>query len=1111
MNELNKKEFKARKNPISLALPFFIGILVGTPVNAAFPYPESPLQTGTRVPANLMLVLDDSGSMASEFMPDSVPGITTTNNFNMQVYTRNSLYFNPRTFYQPWQTATGVRMLDTPYSAVWNDDVALTGAANLNTVTGGVYNQISVVNGSTDRVFYYPKSGITNIADGTQYDRYLLKANGTVAVQSWVAGAWSAEVAISTGFPWSATEDVTSLRKNFANWYSYHRTRTKTAKAGVSEAFTDLPEDIRVGFNTIWNNNRFDIPVGTDDGLFRGPNKTTWYARLQGAGASGTTPLRASLTRTGDYYSSPAATGPYGPQPAATQLSCRQNFTLMTSDGFWNETGFADGTNHDGIAGPTISNWDNSSTYTYTPGPPYADTSTSTLADVAMKYWKNDLRQGANDLPNNVPTTTADPAFWQHMVTFAISIGVQGTPALFNDVAGIYAGTRPWTVPVNNTITALDDMFHASINGRGSFVVANNPDQLTQGVKAALNAIIGRVGSSSNVSANSVSVGAGTRIFQASYFSGQWTGEVAAKEIVNNAVVDPSVWNASENIPTFVSGNRKIWTLGASIGEPFPSPAQEAILTTDIANYIKGDRSKELSNTGGIYRNRVNLLGDIISSSPSYVKSSVANQGMLYVGANDGMLHAFSVVVDPDPDGNPSTNDSVTTGTEQFAYVPNILDMNRLKTLPNNPYDHKYFVDGPVVVSTQTQTPSKNILVSSLGRGGKGVFSLNVTNPATFSATDVLWEAGGSDPYMGNVISRPFITKVNDSGQMAVIVSNGINSTNDSPALFVYALETGVLLAKLTPANSAGIVVNGAGISNGLSAATGVDTDVDGDVDYVYAGDMQGHLWKFDLTSNNKNLWNISNSGKPLFSAKAADNTTALPISGGVGIGFDDTQTPWIYFGTGRYLTAGDPSTTSVQSWFGIRDSGPVVTGRSELKERKIVAVGVVNTKKVRAFENLVYNDMAGKNGWYIDFVNPPYGATEKLGERVVGTPIVRGTSVVISTIIPSSNPCTSGGTGYVNVVEAYSGTSGYLDTDGYFDANRSGYFNDDKLTDANGKAVSIGSINLDIFMPTDALVLAGGTNELIVVGGSEGGTGTVPFRGSRSSGRISWHELINN
>ena len=418
-------------------------------------------------------------------------------------------------------------------------------------------------------------------------------------------------------------------------------------------------------------------------------------------------------------------------------------------------------------------------------------------------------------------------------------------------------------------------------------MVANDPQELADSLKAALAAIIGRVGSSSNVAANSVSVGGSTRIFQASYITGQWTGEIVALPIVNNAVSATPSWRATDNIPVWSS--RRIFTFEGT-GSTFPTAAQATYLTSPIADYIKGDRSNEKS-VGGTrtLRDRVNVLGDIISSSPAYS----AESDTVFIGANDGMLHAFNAV----------------TGAELFGYVPGIVNQANLKSLANDPYDHRYLVDGPLSVTTTKLTPNKNILVGSLGRGGKGIYTLDVTTPATFDGTKALWEAGGSDTHMGLVTSRPIITKANN-GDTVVIVSNGLNSASDTPALFVYDLFTGTLLSKLVPTDTDGagpIDVNG---NNGLSAATGVDQDVDGDVDYLYAGDMKGNVWKFDLSDNNEANWEVANAGAPLFSAKNASGV-AQSITGGVAIGFDAEFNPWLYFGTGRYLTAGDPSTTS--------------------------------------------------------------------------------------------------------------------------------------------------------------------------------------------------------
>ncbi len=157
---------------------------------------------------------------------------------------------------------------------------------------------------------------------------------------------------------------------------------------------------------------------------------------------------------------------------------------------------------------------------------------------------------------------------------------------------------------------------------------------------------------------------------------------------------------------------------------------------------------------------------------------------------------------------------------------------------------------------------------------------------------------------------------------------------------------------------------------------------------------------------------------------------------------------------------------------------------------------------------------MAGKSGWYIDLVNDPQTPAEEIGERIIGTPIVRNTSVIVSSIIPSLELCTSAGKGYVNVVELFSGSSGIENAAGYLDLNGNGIYTDDTLSyiDAKGKkvTVAVGSVDLGVKMVGDAVVLVGNT-AVIAAGGSQGGLGSVQGPNDSIFGRISWRELINN
>src|SRR5690606_12721246 len=184
----------------------------------------------------------------------------------------------------------------------------------------------------------------------------------------------------------------------------------------------------------------------------------------------------------------------------------------------------------------------------------------------------------------------------------------------------------------------------------------------------------------------------------------------------------------------------------------------------------------EQSNDG-LLRNRASVLGDIVNSSPAYVDDTKT----LYVGANDGMLHAF---------------DS-ETGVEQFAYVPGIINFSHLATLSRGDYSHRYFVDGPVVVTNRKLTPGKNLLVGALGRGRKGLYGLDVSRPGSFSASDVEWElAETPNNNMGLVLGRPILTKVR-TGATAAVLGNGVNSASGKAVLIVVNLETGAVIGEI--------------------------------------------------------------------------------------------------------------------------------------------------------------------------------------------------------------------------------------------------------------------------------------------------------------------------
>jgi type IV pilus assembly protein PilY1 len=300
---------------------------------------------------------------------------------------------------------------------------------------------------------------------------------------------------------------------NFSNWYAYYRTRILMAKTAVGRAFIPINDTYRVGFITICpvsgacgTSSTSGLSVVATKYLkiaaFDTAHKTAWYQKLysQNLSATSRTPLREALSRVGRMYAGVFGSGlTTGLTAAADEpmiASCQPNFSILATDGYWNGAGGqrADGTgmgNEDNVN----SGFSTQSVGAFDGGTPVA---TNTLADVAMYYYKNDLRAAGPFADNNVPTTSKDKASHQHMVTFTIGLGLDGElsyqrnyeEATNGDFFDIKQGTKKWPVPAADAPSALDDLWHSAVNGRGMFFSASNPEELAESLTDTLNQLL---------------------------------------------------------------------------------------------------------------------------------------------------------------------------------------------------------------------------------------------------------------------------------------------------------------------------------------------------------------------------------------------------------------------------------------------------------------------------------------------------------------------------------------------------------------------------------------------------------------------------------------------
>ena len=409
-------------------------------------------------------------------------------------------------------------------------------------------------------------------------------------------------------------------------------------------------------------------------------------------------------------------------------------------------------------------------------------------------------------------------------------------------------------------------------------------------------------------------------------------------------------------------------------------------------SFLRGDRSREVGQDGGVFRTRAGVMGDVVNSVPLLVGApSVSVQGpgyarfhadarnrpaTVYVGANDGMLHAFAA----------------SGGAELFAYVPNALHA-ALPELSKPGYTHRAWVDGSAghgeaFIGRQWRT----VLSSGMGMGARGVFALDVTDPSAFaSGLGALWEfTERDDPAMGHVRSAPLIAKFSVGTSTApafryfAVVASGIN--NEGPAvLFLLALDKPASEPWRHKKNYYRLSTPDAedGSANALSAPA-LALAPDGSVRYAYAGDLQGNLWRFDFTR--KPPWKDAGPGAgntPLFVARDAGGRRQ-PIAHAPKVVFADGSGYLVLFGTGKLIEAADtdPSGYTPQTFYAVRDSTEnppvVVSGRAALGPRS-------------------------EKGWYIDF---PYSVTQ--GERSAGPAVLVSGTAILDSVSPGDAVCSA-------------------------------------------------------------------------------------------------------
>lgn len=705
-----------------------------------------------------------------------------------------------------------------------------------------------------------------------------------------------------------------------------------------------------------------------------------------------------------------------------------------------------------------------------------------------------------------------------------------------------------------------------------NFFRVTNPGLMVDTLSNVFNSISAESGAIASASISGSSLTADSRVFESSFTTDGWYSELSSRAIdTDGTLADTVDWNVNVQLTEQILDDERIiltYKPSNNTGIAFRWPADElspesteldfaqieALSTDPSFGTVDNKGSDRLDHLRGSdisgFRERTQPLGDIINSAAQvvgppngfypdnwgtdepessehysdFVTDNATRQRVVYVGANDGMLHAFNAGeytttgTTTDDDGNSVDvyGYDIGDGSEIFAYIPAKV-FDTLPELTDPDYSHKFYVDAsPNTADVFFGGHWRTVLVGGLGKGGQGIYALDITEVGAVTEenanTTVLWEfTDEDDAHLGYSYTSPLITRMHNGRWMAVFAS-GYNATesdnNIAPdskaALFFVDIETGDLEAKLFAVDSSNTT------PNGINSPTAIDLDNDNIVDIIYAADLHGNLMKFDVSSNNPDNW--SRIGNQFFYTVDRTNTTLSsntePVTTQLTVGRHPTgEGVLVYLGTGAYLEPTDlENDGSLHKLYAVWDKEPFTASNlrdqfpNSFLEQQITAEKSVsfdadgdgiNDTSFLVRESTQHDiDWDQHLGWYMDLEY-----IDSTGERVVVDPILRENRIIFNTFIPIGDECVPSESGWLMVLDAETGampaTSLDLDGDGNFSSSE-----------------TIAGVS-SIANPLSAPALAAGNIEDVLLTSNSDGSGTSSaLLDSTKLGRSSWREI---
>lgn len=828
-----------------------------------------------------------------------------------------------------------------------------------------------------------------------------LDANSCINSPDGVGKLRRYEVKSGNSFP--TGRSYSAEIQNFANWFTYHRKR-KLLMAGAMGRTLEPITGLRLGV----------VPFGSTSSvtMYESNAANASSNRFRVAGAFYTV-ATGSGEGTPTHQTMKHIAGQFDTNTSVVQYACQRNSMFVLTDGFANSHS------------QTVPSYDRS---TYGSGAPYATTESNSLADFALYAYTYRLRASGGSalaaarVPSGNPArTNPDLNTNLHVTTYAVTLGARGSlyPTALNPFdVDVFASPPTWPTPVADSPTMIDDLWHATINGRGQMYLANDVESMGSALQSAFRDILSQTGAQGGIAVSTVNLPRGdNKAYFGTYNPSGWAGDLTANPInaATGAVSNTALWSAASLLGARDWNTRVIASASASGGVAFTAANVAATVNpgavyggdSAVINYLRGDRSGE----GTDFRTRTSLMGAVINSEPVVSR----DEGVVYVQSSEGMLHAFDT-------------QGADAGKELWAFVPRSV-LSQIGASVERAWAFGTRLDGAVVVGKVDG--NQKLLVAGTGVAGRSFHALDVTTPRGLTegqlAAKVKWEfpaAGDSatQAKVGLALGRPVIVKSQNNGHV-VLISSGYNNTADGKGrLWMLNASTGAVIQEFTVA--AGTLADESGLTHVAAFA-----EDDGTVRYAYGGDLLGNVWRFDLTDK----------GAP---------TLVAVLKGPAGDPQPVTTTPElinkdgkrvILVGTGRLLDIVDFGNAKVQTMYAIVDGATLGNARSSLKAQ------VYNAATDKVTGPAV--NWASDRGWYLDL---------PAGQQANTRPTIAYGAVAFVTNTNGGSDCTASSRLYVLDVStggAFPGIA-YVSTVISDVANSSGVT---ALLTSNGKIVGSG------------------------------------------------------